>query len=563
MTMPFLALVRRELLTNLRKRRSFVCVVLLVGICALMIAVEWPHEGIDLRGANAQQYASHLSQQILGVVSFALLAACGLFVPALASGTILSEREQGSFEMLRLTLISPRGMVLGKLLNTLGVFVLIAASALPMLALTFFLVGLDWTQLAATMLILVQSMVSAAILGMLCAAACRKAFKAIGLSYLAVAVVAIGPILFPLFAPLGSFPRDTVFVSPITALATTAFERTSGEGLAIFFISHMLLCLVCWCVTLRLLMRAPEPEKVESEKPIDDTALLQERRKTFPFYLLDPMRRKEMIEDGRNPMQVKELRWGLMGKETLMARIFYVIALASFALGISFLFIRRGVFYWYSLQIFLVVFLTPVFLSNMFTKEHAHGNLDMLRVTLLKPKEIVLGKLFAAVLSLLPFLGAMLVAGIPILIAAFAWFGQGFVCFQGLTTVLVCTLVSLAVSLLASVLTKRTTTALFTAYAASAMLYAGLYVGAGCVVELAKVLTGGTLLGPRKGALLSPIVSFVNATQDDVMRSWNSYHRLDDRDAVWFFSMILFTVIALATIRLALFVFGRYRMSAR
>jgi hypothetical protein len=416
--------------------------------------------------------------------------------------------------------------------------------------------------------------VTATLLGMLCAAACRRAHWAIGLSYLAVAMLTIAPILLAmLIAGLGREPFY-IYASALLTLGETVFNGTKERVLLPFFIFQPLLCLLCWKATLLLLNRVSEPTRVEAEKPIDDTAVLDERRKTFPFYLLDPMRRKKMIEDGRNPMRVKELRWGLMGRETRMVRIFYGMLIFFFVTGVAMIWDRGGLFWWLTFQILGVIVATPVVLVNAFSKEQEGGNFDMLRLTLLRPRDIVLGKVLAGWLSMLPFLLAMMVAGVPLMIVSFIWGDAQGLCLQAYGTLWVCAFLSLSLSLLGAMFAKRITGGLTFSFLLSLFVYFGVWVARSPLSALWHTLLFFGIrpynMGlPREpnlsSPLFSPLVAYCAATSHAIQRNnWRTTgYFWDHYDNLWIGSMGLFFLVALALIALSVPLFAQLRMRAR
>ena len=87
------AMLRRELLTPLRRRRMIVFQIGLATLFALLIAVRWPTDGqVALTGAR--------SQQIFHLFSYGLMATLLLLLPVFPATSIVSEKKRGTLALL-------------------------------------------------------------------------------------------------------------------------------------------------------------------------------------------------------------------------------------------------------------------------------------------------------------------------------------------------------------------------------------------------------------------------------------------------------------------------------
>lgn len=560
------ALIKKELLSNLRHARSFVCLVLFVGVGIIVTASAWPEQTSIVR-------AGQVSRELTIVVSGVMLGAAALFVPAFASSTIVIEKEQQTFDMLTLTLIRPFGMVMAKLLNTVGFFLLLVVAILPVLGVVFFLVGVDWLELGASFLLILMTTFSCAMVGILSSLLFRKAFVAILGGYAGMLFLMGGPLCFYLLAALvfglrrlyvgsglESFAEVT---SPIGTLVVIFGGLTTGE--VFLFILAMLYQLafirICYRLAMRVMKRPAEPARLQTAKPIDDPRILEARRKTFPYYLIDPLRRKKQIEDNMNPMFVKELRWGLMNRGTILIRVFYTTFIVYFIVGIGTVFIdprNPQMLPWLMTQIVLTVVIAPALMANALTKEYELGNIDMLRMTLLKPRDIVLGKMWAGAASVAPALLAAVVSGIPAVFIGLRT-QQWPVMFTGYVTLFVCTLVSLSLGLFSSLVTKRTTASLALSYILSLVVFLGLSMAAAYtswyVFELAPTQ-------PTMTAVLSftsPIIAFIYNAEP---RGYGQTHG-SLLNSYWLGNVSAFTLFACGLIWTTIIGFEWYRMRDR
>jgi ABC-type transport system involved in multi-copper enzyme maturation permease subunit len=561
--LPSRALVKRELLSNLRRVPSFLCLVLFVGFCILIVVNVWPAEVINITIVGG------LARALIGFVTYSMLFAAAIFVPALAAGSIVTEKERRTFDLLILTLISPGGIIAGKLLNTVGFYLLLIMAVMPVLGVIFFLVGVDWVVLIQSFCIVLATSVSCAMVGILSSAFFKRTFAAIAGAYLGMVVLMVGFLLpFALvvlvigMAESGrAFEWWSTVISPVVALGKTQIPMLglSWWEFAFAMLYQVVFISVCARLTLRILRRPQEPLKVETRKPIDNPLVLEARRKTFPFYLIDPLRRKKQIDDQQNPMMVRELRWGLMNRGTILVRVCYSMLILYFLVGCTSIYLQRSyesIFPWLILQMVLTVALIPALVGNLFTKEYELGNIDMLRMTLLKPRQIVLGKAVAGAISVAPALIAAILAAVP---ALFLKLGsqEWLLLLTGYTTLFVCALVALALSIFASLLTRRTSTSLVLSYVFNAFVFVGLF---GICMFVAEVLINwrGTPQGlGAASAFTSPIGAFVFGIAETHWRGSPSHNMY------WASNVVLFMLFSAGLMMLCVRGFERYRMRDR
>ena len=565
--------MKRELIRDLRRPRSFVCLGLFVAVCILVAAGNLPAGTAGIVAAGGG------SRILVQTIIFTLSIGCVLFVPGLAGTAIATEKEQRTFDLLHLTLIRPHGIVIAKLLNTLGLFLLLAIATMPVLGTVFFLVGIDWVELARMLMVLTAATFSCAMVGILCSARFARTSVAIIASYVGMLIVMGAPlVLVELFAeifrirgiPEAIDPFGRVFSPPYTIMSM----RTSLSDSLLSTLYQATIALICFFWTLRILRRSPKPAKVETRKPIDDAAVLEARRKKFPFYLIDPLRRKEPIEDERNPMLVKELRWGTMGRSTVLIRVFYSSFIAFFLAAAMIIFTtayggrsiiqyRENIVLLLVLQMGVTVIVGPALLANALTKEYELGNMDILRTTLLVPEEIVLGKVLAGAVCLSPLLLAALLSSLPLAFVAIFHPGALATLFTGYVTLLVCAFVSLSLGLLASILTRHTGTSIVLSYLMSIIVFGGLaflfvLLGYGLLPRALAPSPSSRLFISIPG-FLSPITAFI-ANNSFFYRTRGQRSPLN---LYWFANVAVFAILGRAIIRFCVAQFIRFGMRDR
>lgn len=130
-----LPVLRRELLTLLRSRKAFWITAATVAATGLIPLLAWPESG--------SAAPSQVARDAFEAYCSTFLVALFLFVPGVAASSYTSERERGTYELLLATRLSPAGIFLGKLLSSIGLFLLLLAATLPMAAMLELLGGFE------------------------------------------------------------------------------------------------------------------------------------------------------------------------------------------------------------------------------------------------------------------------------------------------------------------------------------------------------------------------------------------------------------------------------------
>ena len=559
---PSRTLVKWGLVTHLRKKRALLMLLAFLGVAFLGAAAFWPEGQLN-------QMAS-ASKELLMLVSMFFIGGAFVFVPGLAAVTVTVEKERDTFDQLFLTLIRPSGIIAAKLANVLGIYYLLVIGAMPILGAIFFLIGVDWRQVAFMFGLVTASAFSCGMGGILCSIFFRKSIVSMCVSYLLALCLAGAPLLLVvLFCELVRF-RSVDFLrlleyvalvcSPVMALVEANKSGLFGFralSIAMPILYQIVLGLFFFVLAHRILIRPPRPPKVESRKPIDDHWVLKQRRKRFPYYLIDPLRRKKPIEDHRNPMLVKELRWGFLGRADWLIRVFYGTLILYL-----FVSVHGPTGNCILLQMVLTILAIPPLLANSLSKEYEMGNMDFLRSTLLTPHEIVLGKVFAGAVNLAPLLCASLCAGIFMLLGSMVGiFTRDYAfLFTGYGSLAACVMLSLGMSMFASLSTKRTGTSLALGYGLTIMAYCG-------VPLITMMLMLWLAPGSARGSgfehfieFLSPVSAFIVSA--DVYRATNRVyqHVMSPINDYWLSNVVLFSAIGVGFLMLSIIRFRNYGM---
>lgn len=473
--MIFAAVVRRELLSLLRKPGVYLLLLLFVS-AAVIVSWSTYSEIEPLRIVDVSRMAAVGNEWLASLTLTLVIGAC-LVIPGVAGSAVAVEHDQETYDLLFLTCARPGAILVAKLAASTALFLFAIAAVMPVAAVAMFLPGVDIADFMSRMLHVLILVLVLGAFGILCSALIRRSFAAILVAYVVCLMAVYGAAYMVAIAVnyvLGDeMPEDLLFPY-FAAPAILPFEEAltvADRFWAVFVGVHMI---VVPLVLARLFLhRASQRPALAAPVIIDDAAQLDTRRKKFPYYLFDPARRRELMPDGVNPMLLRELRWGLFGRAHIIIRVAYI----SLSLGVV---SAAGLIYAAPeiagdftrivrilalIDVAIAPLVIPALVCNVVTKERETGNLDMLRATLLTPREIVFGKWLACCLSSVPFLIPLVAANLFVAVASVFADGRGMGYFAaGAAWLVLAALSAASVAFLGSALADRTATAVVLSY---------------------------------------------------------------------------------------------------
>jgi ABC-type transport system involved in multi-copper enzyme maturation permease subunit len=137
----------------------------------------------------------------LGQTLFSALAAGSVLLiafmaPGLTAGSISSERERLTLDLLLVTRASPLGLVTGKLAGALLWIAYLVLASLPALAVVNLFGGVPWSRVAAALTVIAATALAYSALGLVLSAVLRRTVLATVLAYAGVLLsVIVAPVL--------------------------------------------------------------------------------------------------------------------------------------------------------------------------------------------------------------------------------------------------------------------------------------------------------------------------------------------------------------------------------
>jgi ABC-type transport system involved in multi-copper enzyme maturation permease subunit len=131
------------------------------------------------------------------IISMQIVLVCCI-APWYTSGAISGEREMNTYDLLRLTLLKPREIVMGKLLSAFGYTLLLVFATLPLLSLALLLGGVDISQMLAAVVVICATAFLFACLGLFVSSHKQTILGATTLTFALVLVIVVGSAVFAL-----------------------------------------------------------------------------------------------------------------------------------------------------------------------------------------------------------------------------------------------------------------------------------------------------------------------------------------------------------------------------
>jgi len=412
---------KREFVSSARSPRNLVLVGLYLALLAFTLLIMWPSGGI-------LSAVSDTGKQIFLLFFNTNLTLLILLVPAFTATAITYEKENSTYPALFTTLLTPLDIMFGKLAASVLMLLILVCLSLPIASICALTGGVNLAFILKTMALLLMTALSYGLIGLMCSSIVSKSYTAIMLNYVCIMVLAGGTWLpDALLGNLVGFrfvwqlirsisPYDAMFflLYPETYRMTMNIQLSAAalNPFQIYMIAASLISLLAFGVFFKLVLRpAGRSSKAEAGFYSDDAKTQRRRRLHWPFYLIDPLKRKHPIRSWSNPVFVTEMRSKLFANPKFVIRgvsLIFVISLTlltlialQFGTSLNPDTVRMVAIVF---QIGVVAMLAPGVSSGLITDEITNGTLLGLRMTPLKPSTVVLGKLKATFFYALIFI---------------------------------------------------------------------------------------------------------------------------------------------------------------
>lgn len=243
-------LLRRELLYRLRPAPTQRSVILLVVAICLLALVLFYWAGLQ----NIQQPDDFHLLLIVTLVVEMLLVAVG--APAATANAVSKEREQRTWDLLAITLLSPHEVVLGKLLGRMLPLLLILVLGLPMVVLCVLGNPASWLSALLGTLSVLVTLALYSTGGLAASCFSRKTVTATVIAYLFMGGWVFGTLILwgltSLILPNISSAEATFWltVNPFAVIEPTAIKFYPSSGYSSSYRGDVLYLLSPWVLLI-------------------------------------------------------------------------------------------------------------------------------------------------------------------------------------------------------------------------------------------------------------------------------------------------------------------------
>jgi ABC-type transport system involved in multi-copper enzyme maturation permease subunit len=222
------AVAAREFVSRMRSARAYTIITIYLAIVSALAVLLY---AVSFLGSTRTVGSSG---QVGTVVFYFLVGMQVLLVsfvaPAFTVGAISNERERGTFELLRTTLVSPRQIVLAKLAAALGFTLVLIFATLPLFSLAFLLGGVEPVELLIVMSVVLSSALFFSLLGLYASARSRTTLGATVVTYAVTLGIVIG-------IPLASLIGSSTIQLALPSMGRTSVLASLAETLLTLAIS--------------------------------------------------------------------------------------------------------------------------------------------------------------------------------------------------------------------------------------------------------------------------------------------------------------------------------------
>jgi len=388
-------ILQRELRTLLRSRRSFFWLALYLVVLIIAFSTTWT----TVEATNRDVAARTLFAVIVATQS----ALFFVLAPILTAGSLAGEQERRTFDLLATTPLSGYHIVLAKCFAALCYVLLLIVASLPILALTFLMGGVGLAEMALAAVSILAGVLVNGMVGVACSAWVRQTYVAL---MMALAVVVAKSFMCPCAGGFASF--FAIAAGGSTVRGVPRYVNVFLAGYVILQLGAQLLVFLGFMVLARNgYLAGSRGPRVRPKRIIRSRTVLKQRRRRYPYYLIDPLAAPEPIPDGTNAIYVKDKRHQPLGRLDFVIRISYICLLISLGMGLwilgesdylmgrvvapeGFFPIFLGVS---PLVVGILLIASPLFASTVFTTEKEHGTFVSLMTTLITPPQILWAKM--------------------------------------------------------------------------------------------------------------------------------------------------------------------------
>jgi ABC-type transport system involved in multi-copper enzyme maturation permease subunit len=195
--------IMKELKGRMRSRRAFILLTAYLALISIFIGMVYVIlADVSSFGRVDPDFRQNAGKGIFSTIVLLELLLVSFIGPGLTAGSITSEREHQTFDLLRVSLLSSRALILGKLGSAFVYLFLLILTALPIGSIAFLLGGVGLAEILIAGLMLIISAMYFCALGLFFSSLMKRTLAATVSSYgvILLSILMLGVVLF-----LGTF----------------------------------------------------------------------------------------------------------------------------------------------------------------------------------------------------------------------------------------------------------------------------------------------------------------------------------------------------------------------
>jgi ABC-type transport system involved in multi-copper enzyme maturation permease subunit len=190
-TMTWNPIVAKELRSRMRGWHAF---ALLTAYTCVIGALGWLVYDTDISSAGNAVGLSATGAQVFRVLAAAVMATVALIVPGLVGPAISGERERQTLDLLLVTPLRSSTIVVGKLFAALYFVIFLVVACVPLFCVAFLLGGVSLSEVVEAVIFTLVGAFTLGSISMLASVMLRQVSASTVVSYLAMLVLAVGPV---------------------------------------------------------------------------------------------------------------------------------------------------------------------------------------------------------------------------------------------------------------------------------------------------------------------------------------------------------------------------------
>jgi ABC-type transport system involved in multi-copper enzyme maturation permease subunit len=250
----------KEMRSRMRGARGPVIQLAYVALIIALSAIMYGIFKVERMGGgggpyNTRQAAEFGHMLFIGISVLQASMVC-LLAPAFTSAAITGEREQRSLDMLLVTKLRPRSILLGKLGSALSYIGLLIVSSIPVLSVCFLFGGVSPAELICTYVLIATTGVFFGLTGLFWSCVFHRTMQATAAAYATVALLCI--VVTVLDIVLDEFVWNTnapvlSCINPLMGLASI-FEEPAGGSFSLLGVPFWVVTIVSQVLAMPVLL---------------------------------------------------------------------------------------------------------------------------------------------------------------------------------------------------------------------------------------------------------------------------------------------------------------------